>query len=138
MFPTSEAPAKQRLRVGGPVRVLLVVDNAQLLLRMSEVARSFPGLSLVGAFTTGTDAVDWMVWDRQGCHLAFVDLGLRNDGANQVIARLAQEGRVGTVVAIGDHLWREIREKCAAMGVYHLLEKGDLIAFRGFLEEQLR
>lgn len=134
----AEANAKQRLKVGGPLRVLLVVESAPLLLRMSEMVRSTEGLTLVGTHRLAADAIDWLVWDRQGCHLAFVDLALKDDGATAVIERVMAEARVGTVVALGDHLWREIREKCAAMGVSHLLEKGDLVAFRGFLEAQVR
>jgi DNA-binding NarL/FixJ family response regulator len=138
MFTNTAATPKQRLKVGGPLRVLLVVENAPLLMRMAEVVRSVEGLSLVGAFAHSAEAIDWMVWDRHGCHLAFVDLGLKDGGAQIVIERVMTEARVGTVVAIGDHLWKETRKQCADMGVYHLLEKGDIIAFRGFLEEQVR
>ena len=134
----TDTAKSQRLRVGGPLRVLLVVDNAQLLLRLSEVVRSIAGLQLAGAFTTPQDVVDWTVWDRGGWHLAFVDLGLRQDGTPQVVARLLEDPRPGRLVALGDHLWRETRAQCAAMGIHELLEKGDVIAFRGFLEQQVR
>jgi hypothetical protein len=63
---------------------------------------------------------------------------MRQDRTREVITRLLEEPRPGSIVALADHLWREIRAECAAMGIYHLLEKGDLIAFRGFLEEQVR
>ena len=138
MFTNTETAGKQRLKVGGPLRVLLVIDNAPLLLRMADVVRSVEGMTLVGSFASATDAIDWMVWDRQGCHLAVVDLGLKQDGAKVVVDRIMTEARVATVVAIGDHLWREIRAQCSAMGIAHLLEKGDIIAFRSFLEEQVR
>jgi hypothetical protein len=131
-------PPIQRLKTGGPLRVLLVVDSAHLLLRLSEVVRSFPGLRLVGAFTTTDDAIDWMVWDPQGCHFAFVDLGLRRGKAEDVVRRVQQQERAGTVIALGDHLWREVRESCATMGIFQLLEKGDVLAFRSFLEEKVR
>jgi DNA-binding NarL/FixJ family response regulator len=139
MFTTNpETSTKQRLKVGGPLRVLLVVENAPLRMRMAEIVRSVEGLTLVGSYATTADAIDWMVWDRQGCHLAFVDLGLQGDGARAVVERVMTEARVGTVVAIGDHLWREVRSQCAEMGVFHLLEKGDIVAFRSFLEDQVR
>jgi len=138
MFTNTESSATQRLKVGGPLRVLLVMDNAPLLMRMAEVVRSIEGVTLVGSYADATDAIDWMVWDRQGCHLAFVDLGLKDDGAKVVVERIMTEARVATVVALGDHLWREIRAQCSAMGIAHLLEKGDIIAFRSFLEEQVR
>ena len=132
-------PAKtERVKVGGPVKVLLVAAPPALGERMAEVVRSVEGARLVGSFATAADVMDWHVWKPGDWQLAFVDLALPEDGGMQVIQRLLSEPRPGTVVALGDHLWREVRERCAAMGVYHLLEKGDLVAFRGFLEERAR
>ena len=131
---TINSPAKsQRMRVGGPLGVLLVIDSAPLLMRMGEVVRSVEGLRLVGSFTGVAQAVDWLVWDRGGWHLAFIDLALGESG-DALVQRLLSQPRPGSVVAVGDHLWREAREKCRQMGVYELLEKGDVVAFRGFLE----
>ena len=134
----SDTGGSQRVWIGGRLRVLLVVDNAQLLLRLSEVVRSFPGLQVAGAFTTPQDVVDWTVWERSGWHIAFIDLALKQDGARQVVCRLLEDPRPGRLVALSDHLWRETRAECAAMGMHELLEKGDVIAFRGFLEQQVR
>jgi hypothetical protein len=67
-----------------------------------------------------------------------VDLNLKDGGTQPLVQRLLSQTRPGTVVALGAHLWQEIRQDCARMGVYHLLEKGDLVAFRGYLEEQVR
>jgi DNA-binding NarL/FixJ family response regulator len=128
----------QRVKAGGPLAVVLVVDSAPLLLRMKEMVQSVAGLRLAGAFTDGAQAIDWLLWDRQGFHLAFVDLGLTQGSWQEVVARLHDQERAGTVVALGDHLWREVRERCAAHGIHHLLEKGDLVAFRSFLEDQAR
>lgn len=131
------SPAKsQRVKVGGPLGVLLVVDAPPLLLRMAEVVRGVPDLRLAGTFTSVAQAIDWLVWDRAGWHIAFVDLGLGEPGA-QLVQRLLSQPRPGTVVALGEHLWGEVREQCAAMGVYDLLEKGDLVAFRGYLETRM-
>lgn len=135
-LPSSGKP--QRVRVGGPCKVLLVIDNAQLLLHMTEVVRQTEGAQLAGAFTTAPEAIDWVVWDRQPWHVAFVDLGLQRGTGEEVIGALLQQPSPGTVVAVGDHLWREVRERCAAMGVQHLIEKGDLISFRGVVEEWAR
>ncbi|MFI4928282.1 MAG: hypothetical protein ACHP7E_11450 [Burkholderiales bacterium] len=138
MPPLPQAPATERIRVGGPQRLLLVVEPPALAERMAEVIASLPGLQLAGAFSTAQDATEWAVWDREGWHFAFVDLNLKDGGAQPLVQRLLSATRPGTVVALGAHLWQEIRQDCACMGVYHLLEKGDLIAFRGFLEEQVR
>lgn len=133
------APAKtERVRAGGPLKVLVVADPAALAERMAEVVRTIEGARLVGSFGSATDVIDWLVWKPGEWQLAFVDLGLPQGGSDAVIQRLLSEPRPGTVVALGDHLWREVRERCAGMGVYHLLEKGDLIAFRGFVEERAR
>jgi DNA-binding NarL/FixJ family response regulator len=135
----SPFPSKpERLKVGGPQRVLLVVDPAPLMMRMSEAVRAFPGLQLAGGFSNATDAIEWTVWERGDWHYAFVDLNLPGGGTEDLVHRLLSQQRPGTVVAIGAHLWKEIRAKCADMGVYHLLEKGDLIAFNGFLEGLVR
>jgi DNA-binding NarL/FixJ family response regulator len=126
------------MKVGGPQRVLLVVDPPALLARMEAVVSALANLELAGSFSSTADLVDWTVWDRGGWHFAFVDLNLSDGGAQEVVQRLLSQPRPGTVVALGAHLWQEIRAQCAQIGVYHLLEKGDLIAFQGFLEEQLR
>ena len=136
---TSPAPAAtERLRVGGPLRVLLVADPPSLLLRMNEVVRSTAGVQLAGGFSTALDTVEWLLWDRAGWHYAFVDLALPENGTRDVVQRLLSGPKPGSVVALGPHLWQETRASCAQMGMYHLLEKGDLIAFRGFLEEKAR
>ncbi len=135
--PTAPAPAA-RQKFGSNPKVLLVVDSAQLLLHMTGIVRSVGGMQLAGAFTTEQAVVDWTLWDRSGWHYAFVDLGLSKGSADAVVRHLLSRPHPGTIVALGDHLWQEIRERCAAIGVYHLLEKGDLVAYRGFLEEQVR
>jgi len=134
--PSSARP--ERFKLGGPQRVLLVADPPSLLMRMTAVVRALPGLEVAGAVSSAADLVDWTVWDRGGWHFAFVDLDLPDGAARDVVRRLLGQQRPGTVVALGAHLWKETREQCAGMGVYHLLEKGDLIAFQGFLEQQLR
>ena len=126
----------QRVQVGGPLGVLLVTETAPLLLRMAEVVRSIPGLRLAGTFSSVAQAVDWLVWDRTGWHIAVVDLALKQPG-EELVQRLLSQPRPGTVVALGEHLWREVRAKCDAMGVHHLLEKGDIAAFRGYLEARV-
>jgi len=138
MNPVPLPPKTERLKLGGPQRVLLLADPPALALRMAEIVRSFPALELAGMFSTAQDLIEWTVWERGTWHFAFVDLGLPEDGAADVVRRLLSQPKPGTVVALGAHLWKETREVCAQMGVYHLLEKGDVVAFRGFLEEQVR
>lgn len=128
----------QHLRHGGPVRVLLVVDSAPLLLRMTQTLRTVPRAKLAGAFTTLQDVLDWRVWDRAGWHLAYVDLKLQRGKAQDLVRELLAEPRPGTIVGLSDHMWREVRDACAAMGVYAIVEKGDLPAFRDDLEKRVR
>jgi DNA-binding NarL/FixJ family response regulator len=130
------APAKSlRVKVGGPLKVLLVAHPPALVERMAEVVRSIEGARLVASFANATQAIDWLVWKPGEWQVAFVDLGLPQGASDEVIQRLLSEARPGTVVALGDHMWKEVREKCAAIGVYHLLEKGDLVALRAFIDE---
>jgi DNA-binding NarL/FixJ family response regulator len=129
-------PKPLRVKVGGPLKVLLVAQPQALVDRMAEVVRSIEGARLVGSFANATQALDWLVWKPGEWQVAFVDLGLPQGASDEVMERLLSEARPGTVVALGDHLWQEVREKCAAKGVYHLLEKGDLVALRAFIEEQ--
>jgi DNA-binding NarL/FixJ family response regulator len=126
----------QRMQVGGPLGVLLVTESAPLLLRMAEVVCSIPGLRLAGSFNSVAQAIDWLVWDRTGWHIAVVDLALRQPG-QELVQRLLAQPRPGTVVALGDHLWREVRAHCDAIGAHELLEKGDIAAFRGYLEARM-
>ncbi|NML46958.1 response regulator transcription factor [Ramlibacter sp. G-1-2-2] len=132
------ASSPVRMKLGGPQRVLLLAHPQALLAHMTEVVGSIEGLQLAGAFDNAEALVDWTVWDRSGWHVAFVDLTLPGDASRDVIRRLFAQPRPGTVVALSAHLWKEIREDCARMGVYQLIEKGDLVAFRGVLEERMR
>jgi DNA-binding NarL/FixJ family response regulator len=131
------SPAKpQRIKFGGPMKVLLVLGPPALLQRMVEVVQSTEGAQLAASFASAGDAVDWTVWQREAWHLAYVDVTLPQ--SDDVLQRLLAKARPGTVVGVADHLWREVRERCAAMGVTSIVEKGDLIAFRGDLEARLR
>jgi hypothetical protein len=121
----------QRIKFGGPLKVLLVLAPAPLLQRMVDVVQSTDGVQLAASFASAEDAIDWTVWQREACHLAYVDMALPQ--AEDVLRRLSPP-RAGTVVGVVDHLWREVRERCAAMGASSILEKGDLVAFRGDLE----
>ena len=133
---TIKSPANSRVQVGGPLGVLLVLESPPLLTRMAEVVRGIEGVRLAGGFSGVTQAVDWLVWDRTGWQFAFIDLALGESGED-LVQRLLSQPHPGTVVAVGDHLWREVRDQCSAMGVYDLLEKGDVVAFRGFLESRV-
>ena len=125
-----------RQRFGSAVQVVLVASPPALLQRMSDVVGSVEGTRLAGAFATPAEAVDWIVWKRPAWHLAYVDMTL--DGAPEVVASLQASPHGGTVVGICAHLWREERERCAALGVKQIVEKGDLIAFQGELEARVR
>jgi hypothetical protein len=116
--------------------VLLLVAPAPLMLRMAEMVRSIEGLQLVGSFTTPLDVVDWAMWDRDGWNVAYVDLSL--PGSHEAVGRLLAARRPGVVVGLVDHLWREVRAASAAIGVMHIIEKGDLIALRDDLEGRAR
>jgi DNA-binding NarL/FixJ family response regulator len=133
----SSAPA-QRLRVGGPLRTLLVVDPAPLLLRMSEVTRRFPGIDLIGSFSSSVEAGDHILWDRVPWHLAYIDMALPDGGSKELVQRLLSTQQPGTIVGLVDHLWKEVRESCAAMGIRDIVEKGDLVSYQDNLERRLR
>jgi DNA-binding NarL/FixJ family response regulator len=134
---TTKTPAQlHHVQVGGPLGVLLVIDSPPLLMRMGEVVRSLQGLRLAGSFTGVAQAVDWLAWHHASWQFAFIDLALGETGED-LVQRLLSQSRPGNVVALGDHLWHEVREKCSEMGVYDLLEKGDVAAFRSFLEARV-
>lgn len=122
----------------GPLRALLVVDPASLRLRMSEVTRKFEGIELIAAFSTSVDASDHMLWERPAWHLAYIDMGLPDGGSKELVERLRSMQRPGTIIGLVDHLWNEVRESCAAIGVTDIVEKGDLVAYQDNLERRLR
>lgn len=137
MNPLPQPAKPERFKLGGPQRVLLAVDPPSLLLRMTEVVRSIEGLEFAGGFNNGLDAIEWLLWERKGWHFAFVDLGMQG-GNQELVQRLQAQPRPGTIVALVPHVWEEIRANCARMGIHRILEKGDIIAFRGFLEQEAR
>jgi hypothetical protein len=133
---TANAPPPQRQRFGSLLQVVLVLAPPALLQRMSEVVQSLEGTRLAAGFAVAADAVDWTVWKRAAWHVAYVDMALA--GADEVVRTLQASPHAGTVVGVCDHLWREVRERCSAIGVRDIVEKGDLIAFQGDLEGRAR
>jgi DNA-binding NarL/FixJ family response regulator len=126
------------MRVGGPLRLLVVVDPASLRLRMTELTRRIEGVELVGAFSSATEAIDHILWERPIWHLAYVDMGLPEDGSKDVVNRLLAMPSRGNIIGLVDHLWSEVREKCAALGVTDIIEKADIVAYQDNLERRLR
>lgn len=125
------------MKYGGPFRVVLVMSPAPLLERMAEVVNSTEGVELAGSFGSASDAVDWSVWNRPAWHYAYVDMTLPDNGGEEVAKHLLSSPRAGTVIGVSAHLWREVRERLAKLGVADILEKGDLIAFQGHLESRV-
>ena len=136
MPPSSANAPPQRQRFGTSLQVVLVASPPALLQRMSDVVGGIEGTLLAAAFATPADAVDWIVWKRPAWHLAYIDMTL--PGADDVVSSLQGSPHAGTVVGVCAHLWREERERCSAIGVQHIVEKGDLIAFQGELEARAR
>ena len=136
MPPNSANAPAQRQRFGSSLQVVLVASPPALLERMSAVVGFIEGTVLAAAFATPADAIDWIVWKRRVWHLAYIDMTL--PGADDVVRSLQGSPHGGTIVGVVAHLWREERERCNAMGVQHIVEKGDLIAFQGELEARAR
>jgi hypothetical protein len=77
------------------------------------------------------------MWKHVDWQLAFIDFALRGSPAEAVASLLAQP-RPGEVVALGAARWPEMQEACATMGIHRILDRGNLMAFRGFLQEWLQ
>jgi len=114
MSPPSPSAPDQRQRFGSSLQVVLVASPPALLQRMSGLVGAIEGTVLAGAFATPADAMD------------------------DVVRSLQASRHGGTIVGVCAHLWREERERCAAIGVTQIVEKGDLIAFQGELEMRSR
>jgi hypothetical protein len=120
-------------------RILLVVQQPALLAHMERIVRTTPGAELIRSFSNTADAVDWITWEgrRIPWHAAFVDEKCAVDeGAAKPLLRAPLGG--GKVVAVVDHLWREVRTRCASVGIYDIVERGDLVAFQDCLERLIR
>ncbi len=120
-------------------RVLIVAQPAALLQHMEKIVRATEGATLVGSFGSIQDLVDWTTWEgrRSGWQIAYVDEKFAFE--EQFVPRL--QGCVrghGTFVAIVDHLWKEVRERCAGIGIHDIAERGDLVAFQDNLEKHVR
>jgi len=133
---TSANAPPRRLRFGSSLQVVLVLAPPALLQHMSTLVEGIEGTQLAGAFPSAADAIEWIVWKRPSWHLAYVDMALPE--AADVVRSLQGPAHTGTVVGVCDHLWREVRERCSAIGVRDIIEKGDLIAFQGDLEARAR
>jgi hypothetical protein len=131
----ANAPS-QRQRFGSSLQVILVVSPAALLQHMSAVVGAIEGTVLAASFATPAEALDWVMWKRPAWHVAYVDM--TQPGADEVVRVLQAAPHAGTILGVCAHLWREERERCAALGVRDIVEKGDLIAFQGDLEARAR
>jgi hypothetical protein len=123
----------------GARKVLLIAQPVALLQHMEKVVRTTQGAVLAGSFNNVQELVDWATWEgrRSGWQVAYVDEKFAFEP--NFVQRLQTSSRgPGTLVAIVDHLWREVRERCAAIGIYDIVERGDLIAFQDNLEKHLR
>jgi hypothetical protein len=136
MSATSTNSPPQRQRFGSSLHVVLVLSPPALLQRMSTVVGAVTGTLLAASFASPEEALDWIAWKRPAWHVAYVDMTL--PGAEDVVKSLLGSPHAGSVVGVCDHLWREVRERCAAIGVRDIVEKGDLIAFQGDLESRAR
>ena len=136
MTPLSVNAPPQRQRFGSSVQVVLVAAPRTLLQRMSAMVGTIEGTVLAGAFEAAADAIDWLVWKRPVWHVAYVDMTL--PGADDVVLSLQGSRHGGTIVGVCAHLWHEERERCSAIGVQDIVEKGDLLAFQDELEARSR
>ena len=131
--------AKPAAAAGTTFKVLIVAQPAALLQHMEKIVQATEGATLVGSFGSIQDLVDWTTWEgrRSGWQIAFVDEKFAFE--ERFIPRL--QGCVrgnGVFVAIVDHLWKEVRERCAGIGIYDIVERGDLVAFQDNLEKHVR
>ena len=106
---------------------------------MEKIVHATEGAVLAGSFSSVQDLVDWTTWEgrRSGWQIAFVDETFAFE--ERFVPRLQNRaGSAGTLVAIVDHLWKEVRERCASVGIYDIVERGDLVAFQDNLEKHIR
>lgn len=134
--PERPVEAPQLLRVGAPTQVLLLAEPP-LLRALNELCTNIAGVSVAGAFASVNELADWLVWKRADWQVAFVDFALRNGRPTDAIASLLGQDHPGQVVALGPLQLPEMHEACAAIGVRHLLHRGDLAALRRFLDDWL-
>jgi DNA-binding NarL/FixJ family response regulator len=127
----------EHVRIGGPAKVVLLIDR-QLLAGMRETLETVEGVQLVGAFSSANELVDWVMWKHADWQLAFVDFALRGGSPADAVASLLAQPGPGEVVALGASRWPEMQEACATMGIQRILDRGNLMAFRGFLQEWLQ
>ena len=124
---------------GKTFKVLIIAQPPGLLQHMEKIVRDTDGADLVGSFGSVEDLVDWMTWEgrRSGWQLAFVDEKFAFE--ERFIPRLQGcVGGGGAFVAIVDHLWKEVRARCAGIGIHDIVERGDLVAFQDNLEKHIR
>lgn len=123
-----------RVRTGEPANVILVAEPALLQL-MREAVEATQDVKLAAAFHTAEELTQWLEGARRDWDLAFVDFALRRGRPATVVESLLADPAAGEVVALGECRWPEMQEACAAMGVHRLINRGDLKALRGCLEE---
>lgn len=134
--PETPVEAPQLLRVGAPTQVLLLAEPA-LLHALNELCTNIAGVTVAGAFSSVNELADWLVWKRADWQVAFVDFALRNGRPTEAIGSLFAQEQPGQVVALGPVQLPEMHEACAAVGIRHLVNRGDLAAARRFLEDWL-
>lgn len=123
---------------GGPAKVVLLAADRLLLGALRETVEAVDGVELAGAFTSTHQLGDRAMWKHADWQLAFVDFALHRGSPSEAVTHLLAQPHPGEVVALGVSRWPEMQQACASIGVQRILDRGNLQAFRGFLQEYVQ
>jgi DNA-binding NarL/FixJ family response regulator len=110
--------------VSGPLRVVVVDDNAAMRKTAVDLLASIPGVELVGQASSGLEALE--VMNRLRPDLVLMDLVMPELDGLEVTRRLVAQSSAPAVIIMTAHDLPQYRDAALAAGARRFVAKSDL------------
>jgi DNA-binding NarL/FixJ family response regulator len=108
-------------------RTYIVEDNATIRENLVATLEELAGIQAVGFSETEDDGSDWLTQNDQAWDLAIVDLFLRQGSGLRVLEACRDRRPSQKVVVLTNYATRDIRKRCAQLGVDAVFDKSNEI-----------
>lgn len=108
-------------------RTYLVEDNATIRENLVATLEELAGVKAVGFSETEDEGRDWLTRNKQAWDLAIVDLFLRQGSGLHVLEACRDRRSSQKVVVLTNYATRDIRRRCAQLGVDAVFDKSNEI-----------
>lgn len=115
------------------MRTYLVEDNPIIRDNLISMLEELAPVQTVGTCETEEEGSEWLTHNSSQWDLAIVDLFLKNGSGLRVLEACRRRGKRQKMVIFSNYATREIRSRCAQLGVDAVFDKSteidDLLAY---------